>query len=121
MGAAAYNRGSKAISEQIDRERPSAELTILRDLTEFSAAHDGIVPFADTVVRFGPAEGEVSLMNRQRGGWGQRGVSYDSLWALAKHWRLVFLDFGQDEHGRYVRVAPAARTCGFLGAITVPR
>lgn len=79
---------------------------ILRDLSEYSARHDGTVPFAASVVRFGPREGEVSLMNRQEGGWAQRSYTYATVWALAREWRLVFLEFGKDEHSRFIRVAP---------------
>jgi len=106
MGAAAYNRGTRAISAQIDRERPSSGLQLLRDLTAYSGTHARCVPFADTVIRFGPTPGLVTLMNRQAGGWRQRGYEYRSLWTLARAWRLVFLRLDADEHGRYVAVAP---------------
>ena len=104
MGAAANNRGSKFISAQLDREQPSAELTILRDLTAYSAAHATRTPLAATVVRF--ADRSVWLMNRQRRGWGEYGQEYPSLWAVAREWRLVFVSFGRDEHSRFVTVEP---------------
>lgn len=78
----------------------------LRALSEYSAKHDGVVGFAPTVVRFLPSSGRVCLMNRQRGGWSSSAYTYESLWALAEHWRLVFVDLGEDEHSRFIRVEP---------------
>lgn len=108
MGAASYRRGSAAIRAGIDREQTPAELLLLRDLTAFSARQKGTTPFAETVIRFGPQAGEVSLMSRQRAGWGAYSYSYPSVWRLAREWRLAFVGFGQDEHGRFLRVVPAA-------------
>lgn len=109
MGVAAYNRGSAAISTSIDNEQPSNEMRLLRELSAYSAAHGRVRPFADTVVRRGPGPGEFSLMNRQQRGWGERSYTYQSLWALAREWRLVFLSFGEDKHSTFLRVVPGDR------------
>lgn len=109
MGAAAYNRGSRAISAQIDRDLVSSHnMRVLRGWTDYSAAHAGRVGFAETVVRFHP-DGTVVLMNRQAGGWGAYGYTYRSMWALARQWRLAFVGLGEDEHSRFVRVVPLGR------------
>jgi hypothetical protein len=89
-----------------------SQARFLRDLTAYSARHAGTVPFAATVVRFGPGLEEVSLMNRPTGGWRQRSYTYESLWALARAWRLVFTAFGQDEHSQFIRVEPNRSTEG---------
>lgn len=106
MGAAAYNRGSRLISEQIDREQTSLDMRLLSDLSAHSAAHHGARPFESTVVRFGPKPGEFSVMNRQRGGWGERAYVYPSLWHVARDWRVAFVEIGRDEHSDFIRVAP---------------
>lgn len=80
-------------------------MAILERLTAHSDANATTTVFAPTVVRFGPALG-VSLMNRRRGGWGERSYTYSSLWSLARCWRLRFVSFGRDEHGRYINVEP---------------
>lgn len=82
--------------------------TTLRELTEFSARHNGTVAFDPTVIRFGPGRCEVSLMNRQAGGWGEFSFTYQSLWTVARIWRLRFVAMGEDEHGTFVRVEPMA-------------
>jgi len=107
MGVAAYNRGTKALQDAIDRERPTQDMQLLRDLSAFSLRHGGRVLFQATVVRFGPSVGEVSLMNREQRGWGERSYTYDSLWSLARCWKLVFIGFGVDAHSRFARVAPS--------------
>lgn len=77
----------------------------LRDLTAWSHKNDGKVVFEDTIIRFA-SDGQVWLMNREVGGWGQRGYPYASLWTLAKDWKLTFLTFGYDDCSRFIRVAP---------------
>lgn len=109
MGAAAYNRGSAAISAGIDSELPSPEMRLLRDLTEYSAAHAVARPFCETVVRYGPRRGQFSLMHRPDKGFGEYSYTYDSLWALARSWRLVFIAFGEDRHSAFIRVVPGDR------------
>lgn len=107
MGVAAYNRGSAVIGRQIYGETPFALAILLTDLSLFSAAQDGAVCFEPTVVRFGPAAGEFSLMNRQARGWGERSYTYDSLWQLARTWRLAFVGgIESDAHGAFLRVVP---------------
>jgi len=105
MGIAAYNRGSKAIRASIAAEQTTPrELSLLREWSDYSRRHAGMVPFQDTVARFDV--GRVYLMNRPDKGWSERSYTYDTIWALAKAWRVVFLDFGRDEHSFFVRVAP---------------
>lgn len=82
---------------------------LLDDLTRYSKRHDGSVAFQPTVVRFGPGQNEVSIMNRQGGGWGERAYTYTSLWALARHWRLRFVAFGRDKVSRLIVVDPLPR------------
>jgi hypothetical protein len=107
MGVAAYNRGSAVISRRITDEEPSHLARLLADLTRHSEQNDGVVGFAPTVVRFGPAEGEVSIMNRQAGGWGARSYTYRSLWHLARRWGVAFVGgIERDAHGRFLRVVP---------------
>jgi hypothetical protein len=79
---------------------------LLAALTAESTAHNGIVAFAATVVRFGPRDGEFSIMNRQRGGWGASCYTYASLPEVAKAWRLTWRSFDRDEHSRFIRVEP---------------
>jgi len=105
MGVAAYNRGSKVISDRLDAEQRPAVFVILESLTTYSQRCDGMRILAPTVARFGDA-GVVWLMHRQEGGWREFGYPHRSLWALARTWRLAFVEFGRDEHGRFVRVEP---------------
>lgn len=105
MGAAAYNRGSAVIARQFDAEAPAALMVLMRDLTEVSAASDGTVVFAPTVVRL-DERGGCWVMNRQDKGWGEFGYPYASVWAAAKAWRLAFVGYDRDEHSAFFRVEP---------------
>jgi hypothetical protein len=107
MGAAAYNRGTAAIRAQLDAAAQPPEMVLFNDLLAEALKHRGAVPFQATVVRFGPSDGEVSIMNREAGGWGQRSYTYSSLWALVREWSVAFVGAGEDEHGRFLRVVPA--------------
>lgn len=106
MGAAAYRRGSRCISAQIDRERPDWRQVRFQDLADFSARHGRLVPFEPGVIRFGPLPGEVSLMNRQDRGWGESCYTYRGLWRLARVWRVVIVGEGADQHGKFLRFMP---------------
>ena len=106
MGVAAYNRGSKKISAHIDLERPSWEAILLADLTELSLAEAQETIFTPTVLRSRGARSWV-VMNREDDGWSSYGVEFPSLWAIAARFRLVFLEFGEDDTSSFVRVTPA--------------
>ena len=105
MGAAAYGRGTACLNRQLDAEQDSAELTLMRDLTQWSAAHDGRVVFQPTVIRF-TGNGDACLMSKEHTGWSAFCYSYPSVWALAREWRLAFVGIGLDKHSRFFRVAP---------------
>lgn len=47
MGIAAYNRGSRAISEQFDREQPDTVSRMIRHLNDLPKAEGAARPFAD--------------------------------------------------------------------------
>ena len=106
MGIAAYNRGSRAISFQLDRVCTSTELQLLRDLTTVSQREASRVPFAETVIRYDPHREEFSLMNRQDTGWNSSAIGYESLWKLAREWRFAFVGVGADEFSQFIRVVP---------------
>lgn len=105
MGTAAYNRGSRVLRMQLDREQPSHEMLTFRDLSERSAAGNGRKLGSATVIRW-DEHGSPWLMNRADKGWGEFGLPYPSLWSIAKTWRMVFIGSGRDEHGRFVGVEP---------------
>lgn len=102
MGIAAYNRGSKAISDRISQEqnRPS----IFHYLTQHSTQHATRSMFSvGTVVRY-DATG-FYLMNRQGDGWGEYALGpYKTLWAVATEFRLFFVGLGSDKHSKFIRV-----------------
>lgn len=104
MGAAAYNRGTKLISAQLDAAQPSADARKYTDLTNLSAKSATRMIWLPTVVRF--TAGEVHLMSRQDRGFGEFSYSYDSLWQLFGEWRLAIVGEGSDKHGRFLRVVP---------------
>jgi len=109
MGAAAYNRGSRAISAQIDAEMPSAEKALFDDLLEVARASNGYLPLGPGVVRIGPTEGEFSLMNREEKGWASQCFRYRSLWQVARDWRIAFTERGRDQHSEFIRFMPLPR------------
>lgn len=109
MSAASYNRGTRVIRAQIDDALPSETAVLFSDLLGYSIAHDGAVPFQDTVIRFGPCVGQVSLMNRQKGGWSELSFTYGSLWELVRAWRIAIVGTGRDEYGEFLRVIPVPR------------
>lgn len=103
--ATAYKPELVQLEEAIDR--PSADVALLRDLTEHSKAHDGAVGFCASVVRIGPRKGgEATLMSRQSTGWSAFGYTYPSLFELATEWRLEFQSVGRDDHSVFIRVTP---------------
>lgn len=55
MGIAAYNRGSRAISAQIDREATPDELVLIRDLNSEPRDPEAPIPFGPIV--FVPGHG----------------------------------------------------------------
>jgi len=109
MGAAAYNRGSRAISAQLDRELPDHTRLLFRDLAEVAAAHADAIPFMAGVVRFGPRAGEVSIMDRPDRGWGEYAYTYPTLWALVRRWRVAFVGMGRDDCSRFLAFVPLPR------------
>jgi len=109
MGIAAYNRGSALLARRIDEEQPSHLARLLSDLSAYSAKENGVELLGPTVVRFGPADGEVSIMDRQDGGWRAYAHTYRSLWHLARRWRVAFVGVERDEHGKFLRVVPVGR------------
>lgn len=109
MGAAAYNRGSRALRDRIDREQSSAAMRYLRTLTEHSIRHAGAVLLGPTVIRFGPGAGEASVMNRADRGWGEYAYTYPSIWKAAAAFRVAFVGMGRDEASAYFEVVPVPR------------
>lgn len=110
MGVAAYNRGTKAINDALDRESTPHDILWMRDVSDWSARHEGRVGFAPTIIRFhDDGTGYVSLMNRPDRGWAEFGYTYDSVWTLARHWRIVVVGMGHDKFSRFVRVVPLPR------------
>ena len=105
MGAAAYNRGTALIRRQIDATQTSGDATLLRDLTKHSANKATVRIFEPTVVRF-DGRGNAWLMHRARRGWGEYGVPFRTLWAIAGEYRLAFVGIGRDEHSQFVAVEP---------------
>lgn len=55
MGVAAYNRGSRAVAEQISQEAASADLQLLRDLNAEPKLKNAPVPFGP--IHFVPGHG----------------------------------------------------------------
>ena len=106
MGIAAYNRGSRNITRQIDAARPSAAALLYDELSAISASVATITGFCPTVVRQGPGPGEWSIMSRKDRGWGEYSYTFNSLRALFRVWRLVVTGDGRDQHSWYIEVAP---------------
>ena len=106
MGIAAYNRGTAAIRRDIDRTQRPALFALLDSLTEYSRRHATAEFLSPTVVRL-DERGHAWLMNRKDRGWAEYGVCYKSVWALARHWKLIFVSIGNDTHSRYYEVIPA--------------
>jgi len=96
------------VSTDIDATLPSAELRLLRALTDYSNANDGIILFAPTVVRYSPEDRRPQfwVMNQEHKGWASYGEPHPSLWTVARVYRLAFVGIGQDEHGPFYRVVP---------------
>ena len=72
MGAAAYNRGTRAIRASIDREQPDHETRCFRDLSALSARVGHQRMFAGSVIRWN--NGQPWLMNRADRGWAEFGL-----------------------------------------------
>lgn len=108
MGIAAYNRGSRAISNQITQEQRPSIFRFMDDLTEYSARHNGSILFSPTVIRIA-ADGSFHLMNRKLRGWGEFGYRYNNIWEVARYWRLAFIEMGRDEHSLFYQVQPGRR------------
>ena len=92
MGVAAYNRGSRALSAQIDRSLPSSLLSMVEDWNSVAPAHDATLPFTT----------EAGLtMARGNGGWwltcNITGFGYllKSPWEIMKAFRVRVV--GADE------------------------
>jgi hypothetical protein len=45
-------------------------------------------------------------MHKAARGWGEFGMPYPSLWAIAKEFRVVFVGTGRDDHSRFIAVEP---------------
>jgi hypothetical protein len=97
---------ARAICETRDRAQPSAEATLLRDLTAYSARCRGTRPIRASVIRF-DAEGYAWLMSKPETGWASFGLRYASLREIARDWSLRFVSAGRDEHSAFIQVEPA--------------
>lgn len=106
MGIAAYNRGTQKLRNDFEREMPTPDQILLRDLTALSVETPRRRLFGATVIRF-DQHGLPWLMHRQRKGWGEFGLPYPSLWVIARTFNLSFTGLGCDEHGRYIAVRPS--------------
>ncbi len=105
MGIAAYNRGTAALSREIDQRLPTMDENKLHDLTDMSKQRGTINLFQPTVIRRAETGGWI-LMNRAEGGWSEHGIPFPTLWAIAKNYRLRFVGYGRDACSFFVGVEP---------------
>jgi hypothetical protein len=105
MGIAAYNRGTKALREMIDRQQRPREFVLMDELTKYSAERAQKTVFAPTVIR--QDQTGFYLMNRPDKGWAEFSYMFDSIWAVAREWRLVFTGLGRDQYSTIWTVSPA--------------
>lgn len=87
MGYAAYQRGS-----------------LSKDLTSISMDVGTKTIFQETVVR--RLGTDWLVMNRKDNGFGEYGVTYPSLLAVARAYRVTWEGFFEDQHSVYAVIAP---------------
>jgi hypothetical protein len=84
MGIAAYNRGTAAMSAQIDRQRRAVEFEVMETL-------NALPKYADAGLPFGP----IQFIYDTRGFWVAEcpitgfGFFYDTLHEAVKRWRVT--------------------------------
>ncbi len=105
MGIAAYNRGSRVITRQIE-----ADLTPFEECPGAAAIRerlDSIAPgkvrlFQSTVARPAPGlSGGWLLMNRKDRGYGEYALPFPTLDAIRQAFAIILGAYGKDEHGPY--------------------
>ncbi len=95
MGVAAYNRGTKAIQDQIDREAPDPSAQVLARLNAIPKRDGAFRPFGAGVIRLA-WDKSWHLMNRRTDGWSSYSYRYSTLDALMADWDIRLDGFGKD-------------------------
>lgn len=90
MGAAAYNRGSRAISEQIDAEQRPVEFEIMDRLNALAKYPDAGRPFGP--VRFIAGNGGFWIQDARKKDAGF-GYWYKTLTEAVRRWRVTITGY----------------------------
>src|ERR1700733_9139391 len=98
MGIAAYNRGSRAIREQFDRE--AAERARARILREHGVKTTPVATFGPLTIRV-DEKGRWWAMNHREKGWASFGYPFEFLGEALDYFGFVPSSFGTDEHGLF--------------------
>lgn len=96
MGIAAYNRGSAAISQQIDAEARPVEFELMERLNAEPKYLDAGTPFGPT--RLVPGHGGFWHQDRAKGDSGF-GYWYPTLYEAVRRWRVTIVAY---EHGAWM-------------------
>lgn len=103
MGIAAYNRGTKVATAQL--EIPDSDEYLLRDLNTLSRHEGKSTPFQAGVIRRGD-DGHWWMMDSQEEGWASFAYQYESLRAIARDWRIRFIGRGKDDCSEFIAFEP---------------
>ena len=95
MGIAAYNRGTRAISNQIDAKQRPVEFEIMDRLNGYPKGERKLL--YPTVIRV-TAGGQWWLMNRPDRGWAENGIVYASARELFADWSITITGVSRDQH-----------------------
>lgn len=98
MGVAAYNRGTKAISEQIGAAARPAEFVLMADLNAMPKNNSAKKPW-----------GPIHFISGHGGWWATCPVTgfgywYETLWAAVRAWRVTIIEF---RNGTWVSADPS--------------
>ena len=93
MGAAAYNRGSRRVREQIDGERRPHEFDFIEHLNAIPKNEGAGLPFGP--VRFEPGNGGWWALDADHP-YTKRGYLYRSLRAAVRAWRVEITEYHQN-------------------------
>lgn len=100
MGIAAYNRGTKLVSQQIDANLPEHNSIVVKALNKLPRGTGRI--FQRTVIR--RCGSSWYIMNGKEGGFARFSYEYKSLRALFAVWSCYIVGYGRDKHSFFYEV-----------------
>lgn len=105
MGVAAYNRGSRLISRQLEIQVDNQRAIIDR-LNAITPRDGAPAPFQAGVIRFDESTKTWWIMNNESKGWASFGFAAKRLDKFFANYRLYATGFGRDGTSLFLRFEP---------------